>query len=137
MLITTSKVLSVREVNQNFPAEILAILERRFCEASVEFKKMKRHQANLKAKRGYPCPWANKLSEYAWVRRVRRRWQSMSAKAPKKKPGRPGWGFATLLKIWIFAAFFGCEQNAEEIASELDKNPRYAKLSRWKIEKYL
>jgi hypothetical protein len=118
----------MREVNENFPRKILEALEPRYHKASVEFEKMKKHQAKLKARRGHSCPWADKASEDAWVRKIRGQWHAADMEVATEKPGRPGWGFSVLLKIWVFAPFFGCEQNAEEIASRLAGNPRYARL---------
>jgi len=122
------QVLSAVEINENFPTEILEELELRFYQACIEFVKMKKHQAKLKKKRGRACPWADKVSEDAWVRRVRKQWQERTPEMSRKKRGRPGWGFLVLLKIWIYAAFFGCEQNAEEIASALKLNPKFARV---------
>ena len=105
MIMIRSQVLSVREVDEYLPRQILEYLKPRFYHASIEFDKIKKHQANLKEKRGHPCPWANKISEDAWVRRVRTQWQEIPPEMPKKRRGRPGWGFVVLLKIWIYATF--------------------------------
>jgi hypothetical protein len=120
------QVLSVKEINENVPQEILSELEKRFYHARLEFGKMKKHQAQLKIKRGYDCPWGNKISEDAWVRRIRKQWTEHIPET--KNIGRRGHGFEIPLKIWAYPPWFGAEQNAEEIFTTLRNNPLYAEL---------
>lgn len=125
----SNQALSVREIDANFPEEILKNLQNRFYHAQQEFDKMKKHQAELERKRGHKCPWAKKISEDFWVRRIRKQWAENSVEdGVKSRRGPKGWGFLTMLKIWIYAAFFGVEQNAAEIHNMLGKNPLYAQL---------
>lgn len=119
--------LSVEEINTTLPEEIIGMVEKRFYHASCEFSKLKKHQAAKQEKRGYACPWANKLSEDAWVRRIRKQWVEGVPERPNAR-GNPGYGFGSLLKIWIYAPWFHAEQNCEEIASALEKSAAYAEL---------
>lgn len=123
----SNEALSVKEVESNLPTEIIRELQRRFYHARLEFGKMKKHQKRLKAKRGKSCAWGKKLSEDGWVRKIRSHWSQGDSES-KKTSGRNGYGFVTLFKIWLYAAFFGVEQNAEEIYNALGKNPLYAQL---------
>ena len=119
--------LSVEEINENLPKEIISMVEKRFYHASCEFGKLKKHLAAMQKKRGFVCPWANKLSEDAWVRKVRKQWaECVPGRANAR--GNPGYGFVSLLKIWTYASWFHAEQNTEEIASTLEKSEAYAQL---------
>jgi hypothetical protein len=118
--------LSVKEIDSNLPEEIMRELEKRFYHARQEFSKMKKHQAQLKAKRGHGCPWASKISEDAWVRKVRKQWTEQVAQT--KNIGRRGHGFRSLLKLWLYAPWFGAQQNAQDIFIRVENNPLYAQL---------
>lgn len=122
-----SSALSVKEIDEYLPEEINQQLEKRFYHARQEFGKMKKHQAELKAKRGHECPWANKIVEDAWVEKIRKQWEEQ---VPEYRPGRgaPGYGFMRLLKVWLYAPWFNAEQNTEEIFNMLGKSSLYAKL---------
>ncbi len=128
MFIQKRPVISVGELDRNFPSKLLDKLKRRFYHAKQEFGKLKNRQAELDRKRGHVCPWGRKLSEDAWIRRVRKQWQEQPPTIPEVRRGRPGFVFETLLKIWAYAPFFKAEQNAEDIANTLDINPEFARL---------